>query len=45
MEEIINHEWFVKTLPESWEKPETRITECRKFCELEEDEKNDFNLG
>lgn len=45
MEEIINHEWFVKTLPESWEKPETRITECRKFCELEEDEKDDFNLG
>lgn len=45
MEEIINHEWFVKTLPESWEKEETRITECRMFCELEEDEKDDFHLG
>jgi len=47
MEEILNHEWYVKLLPESWEKEETRSPECRKFCELEEDEENDegFILG
>ena len=45
MEEIINHEWFTKTLPESWEKEETRIDECRKFCELTEEEEDDFYLG
>jgi hypothetical protein len=40
MEQILNHEWYQKTLPESWEKEETRLQECRDFCEysLEEDE-------
>ena len=33
MEEILNHEWYTKDLPESWEKEETRFQQCRKFCE------------
>lgn len=33
MEEILDHEWYQKTLPESWEKEETRLKECRDFCE------------
>jgi hypothetical protein len=33
MEEILNHEWFTKDLPESWEKEETRVEQCRRFCE------------
>lgn len=38
--EILDDEWYQKTLPESWEKEETRLKECRDFCEysLEEDE-------
>lgn len=40
MEEIVNHEWYTKTLPESWEKEETRLEQCRMYCEhvVEEDE-------
>ena len=33
MEEILNHKWYTKDLPESWEKEETRFQQCRKFCE------------
>tara|TARA_B100000941_G_scaffold126952_2_gene89755 strand:+ start:3146 stop:3514 length:369 start_codon:yes stop_codon:yes gene_type:complete len=33
MEEIVNHDWYTKTLPESWEKEETRFEACRTFCE------------
>ena len=33
MESILNHEWFTQTLPESWEKEETRVSHCRRFCE------------
>ena len=33
MEEILKHEWYTKTLPESWENEEDRIPQCREFCE------------
>jgi hypothetical protein len=38
MEDILNHEWYTKILPESWEKEETRVEQCRRFCEVEHDE-------
>jgi hypothetical protein len=41
--EIVNHEWYTKTLPESWEKEETRLEQCRQFCEVTEDEMEDYN--
>lgn len=29
---ILKHEWFEKTLPESWKDPANAIRQCEKFC-------------
>ena len=36
LEDIINHEWFTKTLPESWKKPETTHKLCTTMCSVDE---------
>ena len=35
--DIINHEWFEKTLPASWENVDTAHRCCREICSVEED--------
>jgi hypothetical protein len=37
LEDILNHEWFTKTLPESWEKPETTHKLCTMMCGVDEE--------
>jgi hypothetical protein len=32
LEDILNHEWFVKTLPESWEDENLTHRQCKKHC-------------
>lgn len=32
VEDILNHEWFTKILPESWEKEETQHIQCSRMC-------------
>ena len=32
LEEILNNEWFTKTLPESWDSEDTALPECKRFC-------------
>lgn len=36
--EILEHEWFTKTLPESWESDETVHIQCRRMCEVDDEE-------
>lgn len=38
MEDILNHEWYTKTLPESWEQDETTSYQCKKFCGVKNEE-------
>lgn len=33
--EIVNHEWFIKTLPESWDSDETVHIQCKRMCSIE----------
>ena len=33
---ILNHEWFSKTLPESWEDESKTHRNCRMFCGVKE---------
>tara|TARA_B100000123_G_C25722644_1_gene425326 strand:+ start:1158 stop:1475 length:318 start_codon:yes stop_codon:yes gene_type:complete len=35
IEEVLSHEWYEKTLPESWEKQETRDERCIRYCQVE----------
>lgn len=37
MEEIVNHDWYTKMLPESWENEETRNEICVTYCETPEE--------
>lgn len=32
LEEIINSEWFTKTLPESWDNSDVAVRQCKKHC-------------
>lgn len=32
LETIINSEWFLKTLPESWDDSDRLVRQCRNFC-------------
>ena len=32
LEDILNHEWFTKTLPESWTDIENVASACRRVC-------------
>lgn len=32
LEDIINSDWFTKTLPESWDDPNLTIRQCEKYC-------------
>ena len=32
LEDIVNSEWFTKTLPESWTDPKRIVWQCYKFC-------------
>jgi len=36
MRDIINGEWFTKTLPESWKDETKTINQCKKWCGEEE---------
>ena len=36
MPEILSHDWFNKTLVESWEKEETTLMQCERFCKVKE---------
>ena len=36
MPEILSHDWFDKTLVESWYKEETTLMQCERFCKVEE---------
>lgn len=33
LEEIINSDWFTKTLPESWNDPNLLVRQCKKYCQ------------
>lgn len=37
LEDIINSEWFTKTLPESWDDPNRAIRQCKKYCTMKND--------
>ena len=37
LEDILNHEWFTKTLPESWNDEELTHRLCKKFCTVSSD--------
>tara|TARA_R100001369_G_scaffold35454_1_gene60715 strand:- start:31 stop:333 length:303 start_codon:yes stop_codon:yes gene_type:complete len=32
IETILSHEWFTKTLPESWDDPDKTLDQCTKHC-------------
>lgn len=32
LENILNHEWFIKTLPESWDDENLTHRLCKKYC-------------
>ena len=32
IETILSHEWFTKTLPESWDDPDKTLRQCTKHC-------------
>jgi len=32
LKEILNSEWFTKTLPESWKDEETCARQCKRWC-------------
>ncbi|MBO06487.1 MAG: hypothetical protein CMI58_05595 [Parcubacteria group bacterium] len=34
LEEIINSEWFTKTLPESWQIEKNTCVLCKRFCSV-----------
>ena len=34
LEEIINHEWFIKILPESWDNEDQTHRLCKKYCTI-----------
>lgn len=38
LEEILNGEWFTKTLPESWEDDSKLTRQCRTFCQIKDEE-------
>lgn len=37
IEDILDHEWYMKTLPESWEDSDTVHPICKRFCSEEGD--------
>lgn len=37
LEDIINSEWFTKTLPESWEDEKTLPRQCKKYCQMKDE--------
>ena len=37
LEEILNNEWFTKTLPESWNDEDKCHRLCKKFCSVKSD--------
>lgn len=37
LEEIVEHEWFTKTLPESWKNAENVAEQCIRFCLFDEE--------
>lgn len=36
VEDIVNGEWFVETLPKSWKSEETVHIQCKRMCEVDE---------
>lgn len=36
LEEIIQDEWFTKTLPKSWESEDTALKQCIEHCTVDE---------
>jgi hypothetical protein len=38
LEEILESEWFTKTLPESWEDSDTLPRQCRTFCQIKKED-------
>lgn len=38
LEEIIESEWFTKTLPESWEDSDRLPRQCRTFCQFKKED-------
>jgi len=38
LEEIINSEWFIKTLPQSWDNPDVAVRQCKKHCTKKNEE-------
>ena len=36
IETILSHEWFTKTLPESWDDPNKTLKQCTKHCGVKE---------
>ena len=36
IETILSHEWFTKTLPESWDDPDKTLKQCTKHCGVKE---------
>lgn len=37
LEEIINSDWFTKTLPESWDNPNIAVRQCKKYCQMKDE--------
>lgn len=37
LEEIINSNWFTKTLPESWDDPNIAVRQCKKHCQIKDE--------
>lgn len=35
--EVLTHEWFTKTLPESWEK-DNCLRQCKRWCTVDGDD-------
>lgn len=37
LEEIINDEWFTKTLPESWDNENKLARQCKTYCQIKDE--------
>lgn len=38
LEDIVNSEWFTKTLPESWDDSTRTVRQCKKHCTVKNEE-------
>jgi len=38
LEDILNSDWFKKTLPESWEDESKLARQCKTYCQVKDEE-------